>query len=265
MTPGCDNCYARVFAKRMRNMGWGKGTPRIIASEAVWNAPMKWDAAARRDGVRRRVFCASMADVFDSEVAQEHRDRLWGIIAATQNLDWLILTKRPQNMRRMLPADWAGGGYRGVNPKYGSVWLGTSIEAQEFAKARLRALLEVPASVHFLSCEPLIGPLTLAVDYGQGVGDLAVDPDLGRSNVDWVIVGGESGHGARPLDVAWVRALRDEVTRANAAFFFKQYGKLSNNPDQADATAKENGGGTKGGRMLDGRVWDEFPKVRVVA
>ena len=142
-----------------------------------------------------------MADVFDNHAPDGERERLLALIRETQWIAWQLLTKRPQNMAKMLPADWGNG--------YPNVWLGTTVENQVEAKRRIPYLLAVPAAIHFLSCEPLLEAIDLA-------------PWL--NGIDWVIAGGESGRGARPMHPAWVRSLRDQCMEAGTAFFFKQVG-----------------------------------------
>lgn len=264
---GCDHCYARVFAKYTRGMAWGKGTPRMLTSDANWRKPLAWDRAAKAAGERHRVFCMSMADTFDAEVPKEWRERLWGLVRQTPNLDWLMLTKRPGNIRHMLPPDWGEEGWP-------NVWLGASVENQVWAKPRIMPLLDVPAAVHFLSCEPLLGPLDLR-DWlrSPGMPKRIVKPHsqpieyLPVRGIDWVIAGYESGNGARLGDPDWARSLRDQVERSEAGFLFKQWGDDRNNPDPSDPTrkTKENPKGSKGGRTLDGRIWNEAPRARAVA
>lgn len=183
VSPGCANCYAETFSKRTGHDIWGPAatTSRRTFGEAHWREPLKWNAAAALIGERRRVFTSSMADVFeDHPTIDLERERLWPLIRATPQLDWQILTKRPDRIAALLPADWGSG--------YPNVWLGTSIESQEFV-ARLRPLVEIPAAVRFVSAEPLLGPLDLR----------AFAP-----HVDWVITGGESGRRRRTMDLLWM-------------------------------------------------------------
>ncbi|MCI0671755.1 MAG: phage Gp37/Gp68 family protein, partial [Myxococcaceae bacterium] len=154
VSPGCDHCYAESFDRRVGGAHWGKGVPRRTFGDKHWGEPLKWNAAAAKAGERRRVFCASMADVFDAEAPDGALERLWALIRATPALDWLLLTKRPGRIRHSLPADWGDG--------YPNVWLGTTVEDQERAEQRIPVLLDVPARVHFLSCEPLLGPVDVS-------------------------------------------------------------------------------------------------------
>lgn len=207
VSEGCDSCYAEQLARRMGFAVWGPParTDRRLFGEAHWQAPLRWDAAAARAGERRRVFCSSMADVFEAhDQLDGERAKLWQLIGRTPHLDWLLLTKRPDLIRHMLPLTWQ-------ERPLPNVWLGTSTENQVWADRRIPALLRVPAAVHFISAEPLLGPLDLtAFLAGHG-------PRLA-----WVITGGESGVRFRPMDDAWVRAVRDQCAAAGVAFHHKQ-------------------------------------------
>ena len=234
VSPGCDHCYAEAQDRRFTGgQHWGPHALRRRTSEANWRQPLAWNRAAERAGTRRRVFCASMADVFDNQVPPEWRTDLWHLIDATPHLDWLLLTKRPQNIGKMLPVDW-GNGWR-------NVWLGTTTEDQAEAERRIPHLLSVPAAVHFLSCEPMLGPVSLSSIYvGRdiikplaGVTWYPTPPDWPTQGITarhsqkikWVICGGESGPAARPMHPDWARGLRDQCASAAVAFFFKQWGE----------------------------------------
>ena len=213
VSPACDHCYAEGWAKRTGQAGLWSGERRRT-STANWKQPIKWDTAAAVEGVRRKVFCASLADVFDNQAEPEWRADLWRLIEVTPNLDWLLLTKRPQNIAKMLPANWGDG--------YPNVWLGTTVENQEEAERRIPHLLANPAQVHFLSCEPLLGPLDLKgwIYAGWEGGIRNARP---ARHIKWVIAGGESGPGARELDPEWPESLLDQCQRSGAsAFFMKQ-------------------------------------------
>lgn len=231
VSPGCTNCYAETFANRV-GIKWGPQAERRLFGDKHWNEPLKWNREAEKAGERRRVFCASMADVFEDrpELTAERR-KLWALIERTPALDWLLLTKRPENMGWMTPGGWASGW-----PE--NVWAMTSVENQEVAAQRILHLLELPAVVHGLSIEPLLGPLDLRrievvapSTFGPGVyldaltGHLIGPDDMLANRIKWVIVGGESGHGARPMHPSWVRSLRDQCAAAGVAFFFKQWGE----------------------------------------
>lgn len=253
VSPGCDHCYAETFDKRVGGAHWGAGVPRRVFGEAHWREPLKWNAKARAGYVRPRVFCASMADVFDPEAPDAERAKLWSLIAATPSLDWLLLTKRPQLAMRYLPWGVSPVGASGAMAEVGctpwpNVWIGTTVEDQERADLRVPRLLQIPAAVRFLSVEPLLGPVDLWAYLPGEIRDASLKA-LGSPPmpaVDWVIVGGESGHGARPMQDDWVRSLRDQCGAAGVSFFFKQ--KIE-----------------AGGRLkislpvLDGRQWADVP------
>jgi len=198
VSAACDHCYAETMASRYGWAKWGVGEARKRTSIANWRNPLKWNAEAAKDGRRAKVFCASLADVFDAEVSDEWRVELFELISITGSLDWLLLTKRPKLM-----AQWP------IWP--GNVWAGTTVENQQMADARIPHLLDVPTRVRFLSCEPLLGPISIRGDFLAGI--------------NWVIVGGESGRGARPMNPGWARAIRDQCQAAGVAFFFKQWGE----------------------------------------
>lgn len=243
----CDHCYAETLMDhRMHRVQWGG--ERVLTSDANWRQPYRWNEAARKAGVRRRVFTLSLGDFFDNQVPEEWRHRAWDIIGGCQNLDWLILTKRPQNIAKMLPGP--------LLPFFGHVWLGCTAENQEEADRRIPALLAVPAAWHFISAEPLLGPLRLNEEWLAG-------------GLDLCIVGGESGLGARPMDPVWARSLRDQCQAAKVAYFFKQWGDW--HPDALRYTDVHTGdcppasmfiGKRKTGRLLDGREWSEMPGER---
>ncbi len=196
VSPGCDHCYAETMMDhRYHRVQWGPHGERIRTSPANWRKPMQWAKTA--NGARPRVFCASLADVFDNKVPILWRDELWTLIQATPALDWLLLTKRPENIARMLPADWEGG--------WPNVWLGTTCEDQQRYDMRWPKLAAIPAVVRFISYEPAIG--SLHYQWGRP---------------DWIICGGESGASARTMEPAWARAVRDTCARDGIAFFMKQ-------------------------------------------
>lgn len=231
ISPGCDHCYAETHAHRF-GTEWGAGAPRREFGDKHWNEPLLWNEAAKRDGVRRRVFCASMADVFDKDAPEGARARLFALIEQTPHLDWLLLTKRIGNVAKMAPVSWMGGPVQhGPDPANvhggwpANVWLGATIVNQEEADRDIPKLLAVPARVRFLSMEPLLGKVYLPFFYrhmAEGGGGPALAP--AAKNLHWVIVGGESGSEARPMHPAWALALRDQCRRAGVAFFFKQWG-----------------------------------------
>lgn len=238
VSPACDNCYAESFAKRVgySETGggfpiWGKDAGRRFFSDSHWTEPVAWDRKAEKAGERRRVFCGSMCDVMeDRGDLDPHRERLYGLIDATPSLDWLLLTKRPQNFRRLLPKAW-------LDHPRPNVWLMTTVESPGYLW-RVRELVNTPAVVHGLSCEPLLAPLDLEYPdeiYPKGppmccnghecgcIGQ-PVEPPL-LHDIQWVITGGESGHGARPAHPDWYRSLRDQCAKRRVPFLFKQWGE----------------------------------------
>lgn len=231
VSPACDHCYAEAQAKRAPRTfgGWGPHAARKRTSENYWRQPLLWNKRAAKEGRRLRVFCASMADVFDNQVPGEWREDLWALIHDTPQLDWLLLTKRPGNIARMLPPAFMLGTAPWPWPH---VWLGTTVENQAEADRRIPELLRVPARVRFLSCEPLLGAVDLARLYwSHGVWDSLAGARWSAMGVettdkiDWVIAGGESGPHARPSHPDWFRSLRDQCAAAGVAFFFKQWGE----------------------------------------
>ncbi|NUP13824.1 MAG: DUF5131 family protein [Polyangiaceae bacterium] len=365
VSPGCDNCYAETANARWhpnekgRASHWGKRAPRLMRSEAYWRNPFKWNRLAEKLGVRLKVFCSSVSDVFeDRRDLDGPRARLFvDVISKTPHLDWLLLTKRPQNMLTLVPAWWRDPKFQGGWPS--NVWAGTTCEDQRRADERIPYLLEVPARVRFLSCEPLLGPVDLkgwgthapsddhanapeswkdyvwpewvpaeqrkqieefwSESWGRGprswlrdhiaqdvpatgaritcavdklgwatvnktahsgvtgrylhswnnIGRIVKDdgtviPASGgigsgwlsrwltpagdyQHKLHWVIAGGESGHGARPMQDGWVRGLRDQCARTGVSFFFKQ---------------KLEGRKVVSLPILDGRQHAAFPEVR---
>lgn len=222
VSPACDHCYAEGWAKRTGNAALWQGERRRT-TPANWRKPIKWDTAAAIAGVRAKVFCASLADVFDNQAEPEWRADLWRLIEITPNLDWLLLTKRPQNIAKMLPHNWGGG--------WPNVWLGTTVENQDEADRRIPHLLRVPATVHFLSCEPLLDHVDLtSIDPtgeqrrigANGWSAIWKNNGLGRRWIDWVITGGESGHGWRDTPVGAFERIHEQCSRYGVACFHKQ-------------------------------------------
>lgn len=299
--PGCDNCYAETRNARFgggQAINWGPGAPRRRTSKANWNKPLTWnrnhDKFYAEHGRRQRVFCASLADVFDNAVDPQWREDLFNLINSTPNLDWLLLTKRIGNVPAMLSV------IPGWMPD--NVWLGATIVNQVEADRDIPKLLAVPARVRFLSMEPLLGPVDLLVTgdvlcrCGGCMSMVQQHPGhAGLQRIDWVIVGGESGPRARPMHPDWARNLRDQCQAAGVPFLFKQHGEWV----EGDACEASTGDamhdlldvgrycvvGHKGdihprdaalvsqpsapvyragkkaaGRLLDGRTWDQFPE-----
>ena len=244
ISPACDHCYAEAWAKRSGLVKWGNH-PRRRTTESYWKNPIKWNATARafkhQHGHWPRVFCASLADVFDNQAEPIWREDLFALIRVCPHLDWLLLTKRPQNIIKMLPSDWGHG--------YQNVWLGVTAEDQGHFDKQWKILQNIPAWIKFISYEPALGPLRL--------------PKHGPLP-DWLISGGESGGGARPLDPQWVRDVIADCRRSGVTPFHKQWGSYRSNPlvvekgmSIKDAKALDNFG--KGGGLVDGKLIREYP------
>lgn len=215
VSPGCANCYADTLSHRFGKDIWGAGKAREDHRKGATKLAFKLNRKAKSEGRRLRVFSASMSDWLDPEVPQAWRDELLKVIAATPNLDWLLLTKRIERAVGMdLPTN---------------VWLGTSAEDQARWDERIPILMSIPATVHFVSAEPLLGQI-----------------NMGEARPEWLIVGGESGPGARPMSERWVRSLEKQSRQHGSAtaFFFKQWGGVNKSVT---------------GRLLDGVEWNEFP------
>jgi protein gp37 len=249
--PGCDHCYAETRNVRFGGgtaVNWGPGAPRRRTSSANWRKPLAWNRTAgvfyAQHRRKQRVFCASLADVFDNAVDPQWRADLFNLIEQTPNLDWLLLTKRIGNVERMVPEatdlieygeGWQSMWGQGVWPE--NVWLGATIVNQEEADRDIPKLLAVPARRRFLSMEPLLGPVDLTAIRGQhwaatqhmnaltGEANPSLDGIAPKARVDWVIVGGESGPQARPMHPDWARDLRDQCAAAGVPFLLKQWGE----------------------------------------
>lgn len=252
VSPACDHCYAEnLMDSRMHVVQWGAGQPRKRTSVRNWTDPLRWNAEAERLSVRYRVFCASLADVFDNEVPPAWRAELFALISTTPHLDWLLLTKRIGNVQKMIEAP--GMDKRGLAP---NVWLGATICNQAEADRDIPKLLATPARVRFLSIEPLLGSIDLGAhllqccgcfeyqDYGcYGHRPECCGEPVPRGAIDWIIVGGESGPQARPMHPDWVRSLRDQCVAAGVSFLFKQWGEWA--PDWEGAETCNGCGETK--------------------
>lgn len=250
VSPACKHCYAESWAKRVGQKVWGVGSDRRFFGDKHWSEPLKWNAAARACGQRARVFCASMADVFeDRRDLDVPRARLWALIKETPWLDWLLLTKRPETVMRLAPwgHNWPS-----------NVWIGTTVEDQQRAAERLPILTEIPAVVRFISAEPLLGH---------------VDLTTWLPSLDWVITGGESGAKARPSSPSWFTSIMNQCMAADVAFHFKQWGDWAPGDGvalakaraekAADGTTMLRVGKKLAGRVLGGTTWDELPVARI--
>lgn len=324
VSPGCQFCYAeRDMDLRLNRAAWGPDGTRTLTADANWKLPIAWNRMAGQNGERYRVFTASLSDVFEDWggpihnhkgeqlymphipggqflVRQESHDsrlgrpvnmndvraRLFNIIDNTPNLDWLVLTKRPENIRKMWPEKFLmSGGFTGLHKdKRPNVMLGTSVENQKYANERIPHLLDCKdlARGIFLSAEPLLGPIDLRkVKTHEGHDDVLFVGNEGgheyagspRNFIDWVIVGGESGPDARPMRPDWASSIRDQCQAADVAFMFKQWGEWapydkSNHGkfQNADTHAFDEEsvvyrvGKKQAGRLLDEVQHDGFPR-----
>lgn len=224
VSPACDHCYAATLANRYGYDVWGKDSPRRWFGDKHWREPLKWNAQAEKAGIRRRVFCASMADVFELGISDldGQRANLWALIDSTPMLDWLLLTKRPGNIARMVPSEWLMSARR-------NVWYGTTVESPDYLW-RVYQLQMVPAVVRFISYEPALADVSWPLD-----------------GIHWLIAGGESGAGFRAPMIEWFQSARDQCAGSGVAFHLKQWGGLHPKAQ---------------GRLLDGREWNEFPEAR---
>lgn len=273
--PGCDHCYAETRNARFAGgtaINWGPGAPRRRTSVANWRKPLAWNANHdhffAEHGRRQRVFCASLADVFDNAVPDAWRMDLFKLIADTPHLDWLMLTKRIGNVHSYTQRDGLAFDLIGD----GRVWLGATICNQKEADRDIPKLLAVPARVRFLSMEPLLGPVDV---FSTITGELlhVSGNEYEPGWLDWIIVGGESGPGARPMHPDWARGLRDQCKAGDVPFLFKQWGEwlgahqdgaYDHKPIELNATDSSVRVGKKAaGRLLDGAQHDGFPTATI--
>lgn len=262
VSPGCDNCYAERIATRF-------GRPFLGAVECHperLDMPLRWRKP-------RRVFVNSVSDLFHPDVPDEFIRRVFEVMETAHEHTFQVLTKRPQRMARLVPTFYDIPD----DAPIANIWLGVSVENQRYADLRIPHLLATPAAVRFLSVEPLLGAVDLSILPLRVVGNLLTTPRIG-----WVIVGGESGPGARPMHVQWARDLRDQCVSANVPFFFKQWGEWGWPAHPGDHALTVDGrlfepgahlgmdhmceptfvrrvGKSRAGRMLDGREWNEYP------
>jgi protein gp37 len=287
VSPGCDNCYALTFAERWRGVPghyFEHGFDVQLRPDKL-DMPLRWRKP-------RRIFVNSMSDLFHKDIPDEYIARVFVVMALASQHTFQILTKRHARMRSLVSSqefrdlvrdagrdlfdlndearyvlDIRTGVHRWPLP---NVWLGVSVESQRWADIRIPALLDTPGAVRFLSCEPLLGPVDTGLNTYNG------NPPL----IDWIIAGGESGPGARPMHPAWARSLRDQAAEHGAAFHFKQWGEWLPflqvttsdlyQPIEAgrrqihnfgDGIRSRRVGKKTAGRLLDGREWSEFPAV----
>lgn len=336
VSPACANCYAerqdlhfhpsprwqdRFQGEKATASHWGATAPRLLRVDAARIEALRYECRAVKEGRRFRVFTNSMSDFFeDRRDLDGARLKALDTIRQTPQLDWLILTKRPEKILDLLAlaqkmeqenaitprlaenalTEWLGWWLSGKAPA--NVWLGTTVEDQERADHRIPALLQVPATVRFLSCEPLLGKVDLerivlkSSDHPEvGKPDVTIDAlrgwfggaGDGRTSIDWVICGGESGPHARPMHPDWIRGLRDQCIATGVPFFFKQWGEYEDTgdhgpwrgdvalwpdgngvvlrgaqfPTSREATIMRRVGKTRAGRLLDGMEHNGMPEV----
>jgi len=301
VSEGCRHCYARTMARRLEAMGSEKyrGLTVLQGSHTVWTGRIAFDEKTLMEPLRRRTptvyFVNSMSDLFHKNVTDEMRDHIFAILALTPQHTYQVLTKRADQMQKYMSGgrgnraagilvDWFADGTittaqfmakkNRLSAPIPNDWLGVSVENQAAADERIPLLLQTPAAVRFISAEPLLGQVDLTGlqhDYsdGQHLFINALKPastPIALPALDWVICGGESGPGARPMHPDWARGLRDACVAAGVPFFFKQWGDgvevgsaLSGHPRR---NAGYGFGKKKGGNMLDGRQWLDQPEVR---
>jgi len=293
VSPACANCYAEKSPGSVfRGVKWGPDAERVVSADSTWKNPLRWNRKAERDGTSPRVFCGSLCDVFEArDDLDEHRARLWDIIEQTPRLTWLLLTKRPEQIKRRVPIEWwcdkqdeGGGWYSKVPIEWPSnVWIGCTVEDQQRADERIPHILRIPSPVRFLSMEPLLGPVDLSGIYDPDADDRYFGgdgyfPPPAEPMVQWVITGGESGPKARPSHPDWFRSLRDQCQAAGVAYFHKQHGEFGPTPDKSEDVRRRlpfgrgtdememglggwvRAGKKAAGTLLDGREWRELPR-----
>lgn len=262
VSDACDNCYAATMSHRRKWARFEPRAPRRRTTADYWLQPYRWNRRAEDSGSREKVFGPSLADPFDAEVSREWRDDYVRLIEETPSLDYILLTKRPQVARK----------YFDRRKVPDNLWLGITAENQKMLDLRGPAILAIPARIHVLSAEPLLGPLDLSN------GDPAPRPGAvpaktsarGQRGFTWVIAGGESGPGARPSHPDWFRSLRDQCIASDIPFHFKQWGEWRGHESAEDRPAAARRAWSDGhisvrvgraaaGAQLDGRAWREFP------
>jgi protein gp37 len=277
VSPGCDHCYARTFAERFRGVSghpYEHGFDLQLRPERL-GLPLQWKRP-------RRIFVNSMSDLFHAGIPEAFIAQVWATMAAAPQHTFQCLTKRAERMERVISRFYPGPRVRPVHPPefenwLPNVWLGVSVESTTYY-SRIRHLQRTPAAVRFLSLEPLLGPL----------------PNLPLEGISWVIVGGESGPGARPMHPDWVRTIQAQCEAAGVAFFLKQWGEWTGQAEHFPPGFPSSGhwrwvttdgtqhttldgcldeqeqapiimarvGKRAAGRLLDGRTWDEYPPLQ---
>lgn len=270
VSPGCDHCYAKTFAERWRGIPghhFEHGFDVVLRPERL-DQPLRWKKP-------RRIFVNSMSDLFHNEIPSAYIAEVFAVMALAQQHTFQVLTKRHGRMRSLVSQDLYDLMVKALadRPEFTghvrwplpNVWMGVSVENQQWADIRIPALCHTPAAVRFLSCEPLLGPVDLALTtvapvVGARTGhEPRFTSKVMRRPIHWVIAGGESGHGARPMHPDWARTLRDQCQAAGVPFLFKQWGEWAPREGWTDETTFRVGK-KAAGRLLDGRTWDEYPE-----
>ena len=250
VSPACDHCYAVPIARRFSDdllgepVTWGPGGNQVHKMNELERDCPAWDRAAAKAGARHRVFCGSMCDWAEGRTDQRPSlERLFPLMASSSRLDWLLLTKRPNIGKRLLAEAFPESIPR-------NIWVGATVENQEWADRRLPHLLEIDAPVRFVSVEPQLGPVDLRRHLGHDVG-----------KINWVICGGESGAGARGAAtmLGWYRSLRDQCVDAGVAFFFKQWGRFRQDGEEIIRLRGKNPE-----NILDGLRWEQYPNAMTI-
>lgn len=253
VSPECEGCYAEVWDARCGGGHWGRTAPRRFFGDKHWNEPLAWNREAEKDGVRRRVFCLSMGDICeDRRDLDAHRERLWPIIEQTKWLDWLLLTKHPDLFEALIPAHvWQ---LPNIHP---GITAGVQDSANLRAGYLVRLKAKYPHIITWVSAEPLLS----ALDLWPWIED-----------INWVIVGGQSGAKAKPMHPDWARSVRDQCLAARVPFFFKQWGEFCDWDQLPEDVVREidavgevprempfRVGKKAAGHLLDGQVWQQAP------
>lgn len=274
ISEGCRNCYAERMANRLAAMGTegydseavlgGQWTGQTVLVKSALQKPLHWKKP-------RAIFVNSMGDLFHENIDPMHVARVFAVIEQCPQHLFIILTKRAERMARMMrPENWL----RPESIPFKNVWLGVTAENQSAADDRIPHLLRTPAAVRFVSCEPLLGEIEAHIPQGcrscNHPGNVSLRDTCTRCggsgrepSVDWMIVGGESGPGARPMNPEWARSLRDQAQEAGVPFFFKQWGD-NIVPSAYESFPLQNASiqGKHGGDFIDGRQWHEWPEKK---
>ena len=277
VSEGCRHCYAATFAERWRGTPghyFENGFDLTLRPDKL-DQPLRWTKP-------RKIFVNSMSDLFHKDIPDEFIRKVWEVMVACPRHTFQVLTKRPERMREWVSVH--GVEISGGKPA-SNIWLGTSVENQKAADERIPLLLQTPAAIRFLSCEPLLGSVNLnqiKVPNDKREFHLSALQEQhddcfynAPSTIDWVITGGESGHGARPMHPDWARNLRDQCQAVGVAYFFKQWGEWApeeNYPDYIPSGTSYDFtnetvwkvGKKSAGRLLDGREWNEFPREKEI-